>query len=597
MADKVNILGIAPYEGMQTIMQNLAHDRTDLTLTTFVGDLQKGVDIVTNSLPDEYDVIISRGGTAEMIHTITHLPVIEITLSVYDILRAIKLAENYSKRYAIVGFPAITKPAKLLCDLLRYDIDIYTVKNEEDVTRSLLDLKKNGYHMVLSDMITYTMARSLELHSILITSGEESIEDSFDQAIRLCLSYAASREYNKILADTINSQKGDTVILRENGSVFFSSCNINNEELVISHLTDMQNNIEKLEKTFQQIGNHMFEVTASPIITAECTLTSYYLEPNPVPPLSSKYGLRYTNQKEVKNQLIDSFYNVVLHNMQPILAQVNELRQPIVIVGEEGTCKTDIAYLLYIKSTYNTNPMVIIDCALLNDKNWRFLVSHYNSPFCSNDNTIYISNLNELSETRKKQLLSTIIDIKLCSRNRVIFSWTIGNSNETALPAEYINKLSCIALKLPTLREHIQDLPSIASLYLNTLNMELSKQIIGFDPKALDLLCGYHWPANYTQLKRILTELVIRTTSPYINSDTAADILKKEFDQQYQSGTAGILPIQIEDPFKAYVSINKPLAEITKDIINYVVDECEGNQTKAAKKLGISRTTLWRYIK
>lgn len=90
-------------------MQKLAETREDMELDVFVGDLNEGAMIARNNLHSDYDVIISRGGTAELIGQVTHIPVIEVTLSVYDILRAIKLAENYADRYAIVGFPAITK--------------------------------------------------------------------------------------------------------------------------------------------------------------------------------------------------------------------------------------------------------------------------------------------------------------------------------------------------------------------------------------------------------------------------------------------------------------------------------------------------------
>ena len=77
------------------------------SLTFFTGDLDVGVAIVQSMSPNSYDCIISRGGTAELIRQVTDLPVVEIQLSVYDVLSTMKLAENYSNRYAIVGFPAL----------------------------------------------------------------------------------------------------------------------------------------------------------------------------------------------------------------------------------------------------------------------------------------------------------------------------------------------------------------------------------------------------------------------------------------------------------------------------------------------------------
>ena len=122
---KLKILGIAPYDGMKVLMEKVAEQRNDIILDAFVGDLYDGVEIVKNRSHYNYDAIISRGGTAELIEKVVDIPTIEVEFSVYDILRAIKLAENYSDRHAIVGFPAITRSAHLLCDLLQYKIDIY----------------------------------------------------------------------------------------------------------------------------------------------------------------------------------------------------------------------------------------------------------------------------------------------------------------------------------------------------------------------------------------------------------------------------------------------------------------------------------------
>ena len=122
--EKTKILGIAPYEGILTLMKQVSEKRDDIELTAYVGDLKKGLDITSKYTVNDFDVIVSRGGTAELIQETSSIPVVEIQLSVYDILRSIKLAQNINNKYAIVGFPSITKNAHFLCDILRYNIDI-----------------------------------------------------------------------------------------------------------------------------------------------------------------------------------------------------------------------------------------------------------------------------------------------------------------------------------------------------------------------------------------------------------------------------------------------------------------------------------------
>ena len=153
------ILGIAPYDGMRTAMEQAAQAYPNVEMDIYTGDLEDGQAIVQQMPPNSYDCIISRGGTAALIRQVTDLPVVDIHISVYDVLRTMKLAENYSSLYAIVGFPSITEPAHTLCSLLDFNLDILTVNNAAEVRHTLERLQQGGYRMVVCDMVTHTIAR------------------------------------------------------------------------------------------------------------------------------------------------------------------------------------------------------------------------------------------------------------------------------------------------------------------------------------------------------------------------------------------------------------------------------------------------------
>ena len=112
------ILAIAPYESMRNLIVNLCADRPEIQLTALVGDLEEGAKLVQTIPSEDYDIIISRGGTAEIIRTVTSIPVIDISLSSYDVLSTIRLVENYPGKSAIVAYPSISKMARLICGVL-----------------------------------------------------------------------------------------------------------------------------------------------------------------------------------------------------------------------------------------------------------------------------------------------------------------------------------------------------------------------------------------------------------------------------------------------------------------------------------------------
>ena len=98
--EEIRILGIAPFESIRAAMERVAREEfPEVRFEAYTGDLEEGVKIAQRLVNENesYDVMISRGGTAELLKQKLTMPVVEITFSVYDILRAIKMAENYNR--------------------------------------------------------------------------------------------------------------------------------------------------------------------------------------------------------------------------------------------------------------------------------------------------------------------------------------------------------------------------------------------------------------------------------------------------------------------------------------------------------------------
>ena len=147
-----------------------------------------------------------------------------------------------------------------------------------------------------------------------------------------------------------------------------------------------------------------------------------------------------------------------------------------------------------------------------------------------------------------------------------------------------------VSFALEPLREHAKDIPMAISLYLNRVNEEIGKELIGCEPEAMDLLQNYFWPYNYRQLKRVVRELSLMTTTPYIKSEEVIKVLGKERREKKLSRQA--IGVELKDGNHL-----KTLEQLTKEIISYALQENGGNQSATAKQLGISRSTLWRYLK
>lgn len=592
------ILGVAPYEALRTTMERIAEGREDIELDCYVGDLVEGVEIVREHEMDRYDAIVSRGGTAREIQVATKLPVIDIRLSVYDILRSIRLADNYQEPYAIVGFENITGPAHLLCDLLQYRIRIMTIHSEDEARRSLEALHEDGVSMVICDMVTQNEARRLDMNAILVTSGAESIIEAYDQAILICGGYRTLQEENRFLRGILESGGSETVVMSERGDVFLSTWEGDEPEAVYEILRSQIQTILAAgdRKFFRTLDRTLYSVTSRTSYYNDQSFITFYFTATRTPMTAGKNGIYFYNKEEVDDRYFNSFFSIAgaMGNLTERIEEIAATDYPVLIVSEEGTGKELLAGRIYSLSDRSHEPFISIDCGMLTEKNWDFLLNHNNSPFQENGNTIYFQHLERIRPEHLQQLLSTAVDTRMHKRNRLIFSCVNSAPSDIANIVEEINtKLGCVDLSLPPLGERKGEIPPMANLYLSRMNLELGKQLIGFEPQAMERLESYDWPLNYSQFKRVLMEAATMTDSSYVRTDTVAEILTHE-------QSAGLYQLMFGASEAQRARSNLPemtLQEMNEAIIHRVLEENGGNQSKTARQLGISRTTLWRYIK
>lgn len=583
------ILGIAPYEGMRTVMERAAQAYPDVQLDVYIGDLLEGVAIVQRMPPNAYDCIISRGGTAMLIRQVTDLPVVDIHLSVYDVLSAMKLAENYSDLYAIVGFPSITEPAHTLCDLLGYHLDILTVHSADEVPQILKRLEQDGYRMVVCDMVTHTAARQMGLDAFLITSGVESLHTAIDQAINISQWFQRLRQENLFLRSITQDQNGRVVVLENDGAIFYTSPTKPPEGLVKAlreHLREVPAGGSL--KFYHTEGDQLYRITAQTLLMDNEKYSLFYCVPSRIL-LHSQWGrgLRSMNRGECEYLFMNSFYSITgaMGTLDSEIRTLAAVRQPVMIRGEAGTGKEQIARFLYLHSPLVNKPFVLVNCELMTEKSWDYLLGHDNSPLNATGNTVYFQNLESLPETRGPELLAAILETGLARRVRLIFSFVCRDGEPVPdMMRRFSIRLGCLTLNLPSLRSRSDEIPSLASLYLSNLKIELGKQISGFEPRAIEMLRQYDWPNNYTQFKHVLRTLATLTTSTYIRSSAVAELLAKE-----RSLRLGAVPA-------ASLNMDCTLEEIIGGVVQQAVAAHNGNRAAAARQLGISRTTLWRYL-
>lgn len=590
---KIRILAIAPYEGMRLLLLETAKLFDDIECNAFVGNLGQGLLLARHNFYNDYDIIISRGGTASMLKSQLDIPVIEIETSPLDVLRAMRVGGNVSETCTVIGFPNIISNVDTICQLMKTQINTLSINDKSEVENLLKTVPSTGDHMVIGDMIAYTTALKLGLNAVLIQAGKECVEAAFMRARQLYYTHQNLREENRFLRNLIWKHMNHTVVFDENGEIFLSTLE-NNNEPIITYLREERNRQFSGDDChiIKQISNIRYSIHLTKEYITQKEYTVYYFTENKVSLPDIRRGIRYLGQEEAQKEFNDSIYGVV--GMDPDIYQevelVNKSDQPLLIYGEDGTCKEQICKYVYLQSRWNNRPLVVIDSYMLNNKEWDYLMDHHNSPMAQDGCTIYFKNIDVLSVIQRCQLIANLLEMNVCKRNRVIFSGVCNKQGSvTETGKNILEALCCVCLFVAPLCFRRNQISLLANKYLNYMNIRLTKPLIGIETDALRLLEDYEWPHNYTQFQRVMEELVTVSQSSMLNVDEVQTVLKKENIIATVSEKAEDANINLD--------LNQTLDKINYDIVCKVLEEEQGNKSAASDRLGISRSTLWRFLK
>lgn len=592
MSAKIKILGIAPYEELNNSMSIVSKQFKEVESDIYTADLEEGQQIAAELFGNNYDAIISRGGTADLIRQVVSIPVIDVSISIYDILGTIRLARNYTENFAIVGYASITETAHLLCDILGYNIKIITLDELTDASMTLDILADENYEMILCDAITNRLALTKSINTILITSGFESVKHAYQEALTIARQLKRVIHEKLVLEESLKQQKQDFVIFDESFDVHAANVSHDLSSSMAKFLSTKKDMTDE-NQYYHTFRNRVYMILVKKIVVDNRIYFSCNLKISTPPIINNRFGIFYQKRPEVEEIFTTKllFTQFIQEETKRELQRVNNFYSALIIVGETGTAKSSIAYQAFLNQEMHNNQLISIDAKLMNDKMWKFLVNPTNGPLVDEHNTLLFQNVEQLSVRDAEQLITIVKNTKLLQRNNLLFTYNTNNVSEEKIYNRLLFELNCASIYAPPLKERKHELSVITTLLLNKMNIECNKEVIGFDPNALKEFLAFEWPGNFNQLQAAIKELVINSTTHYISEHQVIQLLRKErLIQNFSDSHLGSFTLQTK--------VEKPtLFDYSKEIILNVLEQNNGNQTKTAEQLGISRTTLWRYLK
>jgi DNA-binding NtrC family response regulator len=290
-----------------------------------------------------------------------------------------------------------------------------------------------------------------------------------------------------------------------------------------------------------------------------------------------------------------------MRELLPLVVRLAETRSPVLVEGESGTGKDLVAHWLHYGGPRRNGPFIKVHCPsipgeLLESE----LFGHERGAFTDArqakagkiemgaGGTVYFDQIQDLTPAMQAKLLRVVeerrfervggtrtidVDVRFVASSNVDLAGAVRTGR---FREDLFHRLNVVPLRLPSLRNRREDIIPLAMAFLARERARGSTEASGFTPETADLLRGYLWPGNVRELRALVERASLLTPTGEL-------------------GPAALPPNVLEQPATLWAGRDRrpTLKEVELAYIRYVLEAVNGNQTRAAGVLGISRKALW----
>jgi PAS domain S-box-containing protein len=308
-------------------------------------------------------------------------------------------------------------------------------------------------------------------------------------------------------------------------------------------------------------------------------------------------------------QLDEGFHGIVGQSpvMQAAYELIDNVAQtdaPVLITGESGTGKELVARAIHDISVRSGKPFVKVNCAALNENLLESeLFGHAKGSFtgaqrsrigrfeAAHGGTIFLDEIGDIPMATQVKLLRVLeereiervgehtpikVDVRIVSATHRDLEAMV---REGMFREDLFFRINVFPLECPALRERAEDIPAIVQHFIRENAQKTGKRIIGLTPQAMEKLVQYTWPGNVRELRNSIEYAFVLCSSGGI-------------DAQH-------LPpkVLMATPVCEMPAVGQPMLNDERLQLVEILRQTGGNQSEAARRLGVSRVTVWKRIK
>lgn len=577
------------------------------------------------------ELIVARGLQAVMIKKVVKIPVVEIMITAQELgLLTQQLKRETGLIHPKIGLIGL---GNMLSDTSHFD-ELYDVElvrytttdmQNENSTKILADFVRQamqeGCQAIMGGDVACACAKEYGLPNIFYSSGLESLHNAFATAEQLAytidLEKRDSAEMNTMLDFTFSGimQIDSDGIIRRGNRVLYNLLDMPAEKLIGQPIQKVlpQIHAEVLDKVLLEgeesyaslvpIENRAVVLNAAPVLIEEhitgAILT--FQESRRITEINSELRRELYQRGFVARYRFDRlpFVDAGMKKLVSRAKQFARYSAPILIKGEHGTGSMMLAQCLHNESLCRTNAFVDVDCAAFNPEVLdTMLFGNYSTRAdtpgglaeAAQNGTLCLGHVETLSlelqykvvQLLRGRLMRNGANRPITSEVRVIASTTVdlvSMVERDEFRNDLYYELNVLSLELPPLRRRREDILPWVEFYLNEAQ-EHYKRYITLTQGAKSYLRAYDWPGNLDQLHNLCERTVLTAERRTVDEV----FLRRELEQ---------LAPRVDAASQQVVVVKDPKALRIADLLK----RYNGDRQKVANELGVSKTTLWRYMK
>ncbi len=313
---------------------------------------------------------------------------------------------------------------------------------------------------------------------------------------------------------------------------------------------------------------------------------------------------RYLNKPKKEETTEIQGRSKEVKQVRELVNKVAQTDANVLILGENGTGKDVVARMIHERSDRSNEPFIVVDCGAITetlfesemfgamkgaytdlnyDKKGRFEMA--------NGGTLFLDEIGNLTPSMQSKLLTALqnrkitplgsskeieLNIRLISATNMVLNEMV---EEDRFRMDLLYRINTVEIHMPPLRNRPEDVLTLVNHFIEHYCKKYKKGTKWLDDSSLDALISYEWPGNVRELQHAVERAVILNENSILPAEAILPVATK---------------IKSRKPGAKQREFN--LENMEKRMIVEAIEACNGNMTKTAKALGITRTALYRRL-